>query len=219
MSKKDEKPSTNTASADGQGESPNANGSGASREPVSQAASTLRAEAEGSTPAESSGEDAEPTVPSTLEEQLEAANLEAKNNFERFLRAKADIENLLKRHQRELADRARYDGEDLARSILPAVDDLERALTHADSAESSVTGGVELVLKGLLASLQRNGVERLDAEGKPFDPAEHEAVTIVETAEVAPNTVVGVFRAGYKMRDRLLRAAMVSVSKAPATDS
>lgn len=160
---------------------------------------------------------ADPVAPLSLEDQLEAARREAAENFERFVRAKADIENILKRHHRELSERARYDGESLARDILAGVDDLERALEHAgDNAASAVSGGVELVLKGLLAALKRNGVEKVEAEGKPFDPAEHEAVTMMETADLAPNTVVAVFRSGYRMRDRLLRAAMVSVSKPPA---
>lgn len=158
----------------------------------------------------------DPVEPLSLEDQLQAARNEAAENFERFVRAKADIENILKRHQRELSDRARYDGESLAREILAAVDDLERALEHAGESATAVAGGVELVLKGLLAALKRNGVEKVEAEGKPFDPAEHEAVTMVETADLPPNTVVAVFRSGYRMRDRLLRAAMVSVSKAPA---
>ncbi len=153
--------------------------------------------------------------PGSPEDQLEAARRESAENFERFVRAKADLENFIKRHQRELSERARYDGEALARDVLPAVDDLERALQHADVATGGVSGGVELVLKGLIAALQRNGVERIDAAGKPFDPAEHEAVSMVESAEVPAGTVIDVFRAGYKMRDRLLRAAMVSVSKAP----
>lgn len=164
---------------------------------------------------DASGEDAEP-VAETVEAQLEEARRQAADHFERFIRAKADLENVLKRHQRELADRSRYDGEALARDILQAVDDLERALEHSgEAAAEGVSGGVELVLKGMLAALKRNGVERIDAQGKPFDPAEHEAVTMVETDEVPPGTVVAVFRAGYKMRDRLLRAAMVSVAKAP----
>jgi len=170
-----------------------------------------------------SGEDAEPV--GSPEDQLDTARKEASENYERFVRAKADLENILKRHQRELSDRARYDGEMLARDMLQTVDDLERALEHGgdggdggDGGTESVSGGVELILRGLLAALKRNGVKRIEAEGKLFDPAEHEAVTMVETDEVAPNTVVAVFRAGYKLRDRLLRAAMVSVSKAPGAD-
>ena len=150
-------------------------------------------------------------------DDLEAARREAAANYERFVRATADLENLRKRHQRELAERARYDGESLARDILPAVDDLERALGHAgESGASALVGGVEMVRNALLTALRSNGVERIEAAGKPFDPAEHEAVTMVETADSPPNTVVAEFRAGYRIRDRLLRAAMVSVSKAPA---
>lgn len=165
------------------------------------------------------GEDAEPAIEPSTEQLLEAARAEAAENYERFVRAKADIDNILKRQQRELAERARYDGETLARDVLSAVDDLERALEHAGQGSEGVSGGVEMVLKGLLAALKRNGVERVEAAGKPFDPAEHEAVAMVESADVAPNTVMSVFRSGYRMHDRLLRAAMVSVSKAPAEAS
>lgn len=161
----------------------------------------------------SSAEHAESEI-ATPEDELEAARREASENYERFIRAKADLENIVKRHQREMSDRARYDGEALARDILSSIDDLERALQHVDEGTEAVSGGVELVLKGLLAALQRNGVERIEAEGKLFDPSEHEAVTMVETSDAPPNTVIEVFRAGYKIRDRLLRAAMVSVSKA-----
>jgi molecular chaperone GrpE len=161
-----------------------------------------------------SGEDAEPGLEPTIEDQLDEARRESAENYERFVRARADIENIVKRHQRELTDRARYDGESLARDILPAIDDLERALQHTDENAASVSSGVELTLKGLLAALQRNGVERIDAAGKPFDPAEHEAVNMVATNDVPAGTVIEVYRQGYKIRDRLLRPAMVSVSRA-----
>jgi len=184
--------------------------------------SSSRAAADGSREAPSldaaatsgfSGEDAEPALEPTVEEMLDAARAEAAENYERFVRARADIENIVKRHQREMSDRARYDGESLARDILSAIDDLERALQHADQ-NAGVSSGVELVLKGLVGALARNGVERIDAAGKPFDPAEHEAVTVVVTNDVPSGTVMEVYRQGYKIRDRLLRAAMVSVSKA-----
>ena len=161
-----------------------------------------------------SGEDAEPVLEPSIEDQLDEARRESAENYERFVRARADIENIVKRHQRELTDRARYDGEGLARDILPAIDDLERALQHTDENAAGVSSGVELVLKGLLAALQRNGVERIDAAGKLFDPAEHEAVNMVATNDVPAGTVIEVYRQGYKIRDRLLRPAMVSVSRA-----
>ncbi len=180
-------------------------------------------ESESTTDAAATGPEADPTAeaaapddPLSPEEEIAAARAEAAENFDRFLRAKADIDNILKRHQRDLAERSRYEGEALARDILQAVDDLERALGHSEGESAALVDGVNMVLSGLLATLKRHGVERIEAEGKPFDPSEHEAVTMVETAEVEPNTVVAVFRAGYRMRERLLRAAMVSVAKAPA---
>jgi len=160
-----------------------------------------------------------PDEPASLEEQLELARAQSAEHFDRFLRAKADIDNILKRHQRELSDRARYDGEALARDVVQVVDDLERALGHSGDSGSGLAEGVELVLKGLLTALKRHGVERIEAEGEPFDPAAHEAVTMAETADVEPNHVVAVLRPGYRMHDRLLRAAMVSVAKAPTGDS
>lgn len=191
-----------------------------SSSPVGDGAGTPSIRSEAGATAGRSDDDPQPAVAPTVEQQLEATRKLAAENYERFVRAKADLENVMKRHQRELSDRARYDGESLAREILQSVDDLERALEHKDEAASSgVSGGVELVLKGLVAALKRQGVERIDAEGKPFDPAEHEAVTMVETDEVAPGTVMAVLRAGYRMQDRLLRAAMVSVSRAPEAGS
>lgn len=156
------------------------------------------------------------------EPELEVARREAAENYDRFLRTRAELDNVLRRHQRERAEAIKYAVEPLARDLLATVDDLERALEHAggengedgDNGEGLVTG-VEMVLKGLLVVLERHGIERVEATGKPFDPSEHEAVVTVETDEVEPNTVVTQHRPGFRLHDRLLRAAMVAVSKAP----
>jgi len=163
------------------------------------------------------GEAGDGAAQAASEDALAAAQREAAENYNRFLRAKADLDNIQKRHQRELADRARFEGEGMIRDLLPVVDDLERALEHtaaSTGADSSLADGVGLVLRGMLGALRRHGVERIEAEGKPFDPNEHEAVTMVETDEAAPGTVISVHRPGYRMRDRLLRPALVAVSKA-----
>jgi len=152
--------------------------------------------------------------PREEEDPLAEARREAAENYDRYLRARAELDNVLKRHERNRLDNAKYAAEGLARDLLVVVDDLERALSHATEGDSGLARGVELVLKSMLSVLEKHGVERIEALGKPFDPAEHEAVAMVETAEHAPNTVIEEHRAGYRLGDRLLRPAMVAVAKA-----
>ncbi|RMF22088.1 MAG: nucleotide exchange factor GrpE [Deltaproteobacteria bacterium] len=151
-----------------------------------------------------------------LEQELEELRAQADEYQDRLLRSQAELQNVLKRHERDRAERARYAAEPLARDLLPVVDDLERAVSHAGEGSGNVVEGVELVLKGLLAVLERHGVERIKALGEPFDPNQHEAVQMVESAEKEPNTVIEEHRAGYRLHDRLLRPAMVAVARAPA---
>lgn len=151
-----------------------------------------------------------------LHAELERAKADAAGHYDRLLRSQAELQNVLRRHERDRLDRLKYAGEALARDLLPVVDDLERALAHGDEQSAAVVEGVALVYKSLLSVLARHGVERIEAKGKPFDPAEHEAVATVETAEQPENTVVHEHRAGYRLHDRLLRPTMVVVAKAPA---
>jgi molecular chaperone GrpE len=153
-----------------------------------------------------------PGPPPSLSEQLQAARAASAENYDRFVRTRAELENVLKRHER--ADRIRYGAEGLARDLLSVVDDLERALAHAGEQDSAIVEGVRLVHASLLETLARHGIERVPSQGQPFDPNVHEAVAMVENSEVPPNTVVQEHRAGYKLHDRLLRAAMVVVSRA-----
>jgi len=151
-----------------------------------------------------------------LERELETLRGQADEYQDRLLRSQAELQNVLKRHERDRAERARYAVEPLARDLLAVVDDLERALSHAGESGENVAEGIELVLKGLLAVLERHGVEKIEALGATFDPNQHEAVQMVETAEREPNTVIEEHRAGYRLYDRLLRPAMVAVARAPA---
>ena len=153
-----------------------------------------------------------------LASELERARAEAAGHYDRLLRAQAELQNVLKRHDRERAERARYAVEPLARDLLSVVDDLERALQHAGEESQVLAAGVELVHRSLLGVLSRHGIERIEAKGKPFDPSEHEAVAVVETSESAENTVVEEHRPGYKLSDRLLRPAMVAVARSPQGD-
>lgn len=151
-----------------------------------------------------------------LERELEELRGQADEYQNRLLRSQAELQNVLKRHERDRAERARYAVEPLARDLLAVVDDLERALSHAAESGENVAEGIELVLKGLLTVLERHGVEKIDALGSTFDPNEHEAVQMVETTEREPNTVIEEHRAGYRLHERLLRPAMVAVARAPA---
>ena len=149
--------------------------------------------------------------------QLEAMTQAAAENEDRYLRERAELENYKKRSQRERAEAIRYAAEPLARDLIAVVDNLERALEHARSSDdaSPMVAGVELVLKGALETLQRHGIERIEAAGEIFDPSLHEAIAQVADENLEANRVVQQFLPGYRLHDRLLRAAQVSVSAGP----
>jgi molecular chaperone GrpE len=150
-----------------------------------------------------------------LEAELAAAKDEARQAHDRWLRERADLENVKKRAIRERQDTVRYGIENLVRDLLPVVDNLERALAAARSGgeTGSLVEGVELVRKAFLDVLQRHGVERVTAVGETFDPSRHEAVAHVADVVHEANQVTQEHQAGYRLHDRLLRPAMVTVSK------
>jgi molecular chaperone GrpE len=150
-----------------------------------------------------------------LEVELAAARDEARAAQDRWMRERADLENLKRRSAKERQDAIRFGNESLLRDMLPVVDNLERALGAAGGGGNgkSLVEGVELVLKAFKDTLQRNGVERVQSKGAPFDPAVHEAVAYVESPTHDAQQVIEEHQAGYRLNDRLLRPAMVTVSK------
>ncbi|MBN2254131.1 MAG: nucleotide exchange factor GrpE [Deltaproteobacteria bacterium] len=152
---------------------------------------------------------------SDLEKDLEQMKKEAADNYDKYLRAAAEMENYKKRAVREKADAIKYGNETLIRDILPIVDSLERALDHSSNSKDfdSFVEGLNLIYGKLLGVLEKNGVEKIDAVGKDFDPHFHEAVLQVECADMDDNKVVEKFENGYLLNDRLLRPVKVSVSK------
>ena len=153
----------------------------------------------------------------SFRQQLEAKELEAKNNYDRFVRQLAESENLKKRLTREKDEAIRFANEALVRDLLPVIDNLERAVSHAQGGGNGkpLVEGVEMVLKGLADVLNKHGVVQVSGLGKSFDPSKHEAMAQVESVTEEPNTVVEEFHKGYVLNDRLLRPALVSVAKAP----
>jgi len=147
-----------------------------------------------------------------LRRQLQEKTEEAARNYDLYLRERAEAANFKKRLAREKSEALRFASEPLVRDLLPVVDNLERAVEHAEGDGQSVIEGVRLVLKSLLDILGRHGVKRIEAVGEQFDPTRHEAMAQVESLEHEPNQVVDQHHSGYLLHDRLLRPALVTVS-------
>jgi molecular chaperone GrpE len=156
-----------------------------------------------------------PELIKELEEALAAKGLEAANNWDKYLRERADLENYRKRVQKEKEEILKYGNESFIMEILPAVDNLERAVSHA-SEDDPIIEGVKLTLSMLVSALKKFGVTPVETPpGTPFDSAFHQAMAQVESADQEPNTVVSEYQKGYLLNDRLLRPAMVAVAIAP----
>ena len=153
----------------------------------------------------------------TLQAKLEEKTAEAQENYDLFVRERAELENFKRRMQREKSEALRFAAEPLVRDVLPLVDNLERAMKHSEGNENgqALVEGVELVLHSFLEALEKHGVCRVKAKDEIFDPTKHQAVAQVENAQLAPNTVIDEHQPGYQLHERLLRPAMVTVSKAP----
>jgi molecular chaperone GrpE len=154
-----------------------------------------------------------------LEAKLAAAEKEKKDNWDRYLRSAADIENMRKRQKRELED-AKFDTKNkVLKEMLPVVDNLERAIEHAVAGaggeKNPIVEGVQLVLRQFTTAFERLEVNAIDAMGQPFDPNLHEAISQQESDQPA-GTVVQVLQRGYKAGERLLRPALVVVARAKA---
>jgi molecular chaperone GrpE len=133
---------------------------------------------------------------------------------DRYLRLAAELDNSKKAYERAYAHRAQQERERFLRDLLPLADNLERALEHAipSERETSLYGGIELTLRDLWRTLEKYGVERIEALGMPFDPDLHEAVAVVPHPTLAPGTVMRVEQPGYLLDGRLLRPALVMVT-------
>lgn len=164
---------------------------------------------------ELSGEQA---VISKLETELAQAQAKLADQQDLMLRIKADAENARRRDSQDVEKAHKFALEKFAGDLLPVVDNLERALAfinREDEAFAGIIEGVELTMKSFLDTVAKYGVQQIDPQGEPFNPDQHQAMTIQPSADVAPNTVTFVMQKGYELNGRLLRPAMVGVSKAP----
>jgi molecular chaperone GrpE len=133
------------------------------------------------------------------------------------LRAQAEVQNMRRRCEQDVEKAHKFALEKFGTELLPVMDNLERALqavTNADDESvKALYEGVELTLKGFAETLIKNNIEQLDPQGEPFDPQQHEAMSIVENDDVEPNTVLTVVQKGYLLNGRVIRPAMVMVAK------
>jgi len=152
-----------------------------------------------------------------LEEQLAVKDQEAKDNWDKLLRERADLENYRKRASREKEELLNYGIKSLIEEVLPVVDNLERALDHAnEDGLPALMEGVKMTHTLLLTALKKFGVCAVEGTcGTLFDPAFHQAMSQIETDEQPGNTIVQEFQKGYLLKERLLRPSMVSVAKKP----
>ena len=151
---------------------------------------------------------------SASEQQGQSLEEELKVTQDRYLRLAAEFENYKKRVQKDQAEYTKYATERLLRELLPVLDNLQRALQHAQQSggTNGLIEGVELTCKQYLEVLSRFGVRPIPSVGQPFDPAVHQAVATVDPQGRAPNTIVEEYEKGYYLHDRVLRPAIVTVA-------
>lgn len=155
------------------------------------------------------------TMPS-LEQLLKKAELDAVEHHDAWLRAKADAENIRKRAQVDIASAHKYAIENFSTELLAVMDSLEAALAVESATVENFKSGMELTLKQLTAAFNKFNIKAIEPVGEKFDPHQHQAICAIDS-DSAPNTVVQVMQKGYLLNDRVIRPALVGVSKAKET--
>ncbi|MEZ8144514.1 nucleotide exchange factor GrpE [Enterovibrio norvegicus FF-33] len=152
-----------------------------------------------------------------LEAALEESEAKVGEQQDSVLRARADVENMRRRTEQEIDKARKYALERFAGELLPVIDNMERAVELADRNDDAIKPmleGIELTLKTMQGTIEKFGLKELNPHGEPFNPEFHQAMSIQESAEHAPNTVMLVMQKGYELNGRVVRPAMVMVSKA-----
>lgn len=166
------------------------------------------------TPASDQAQDLE-----TLQAKLAEAEAKAADHWDQLLRTRAEMENVRRRSQRELENAHKYALEKFAQELLPVLDGLEMGLAAAEAENAQIEQlreGTALTLKMFNAVMDKFDIKEIHPLDEPFNPEHHQAMSMLEAPDKAPNTVINVMQKGYLLNDRLIRPAMVVVSKAPA---
>ena len=157
-----------------------------------------------------------------LQQKLEQAEAAVQEEKERALRIAAEMENLRRRAAQDVEKAHKFALEKFAGDLLPVIDSLERALELSDRDNEQLKPtleGVELTLRSMLATVNKFGVSVIEPQGTPFDPNKHQAMSMIENPDVAPNSVIAVMQKGYELNGRVIRPAMVMVARAPSVNT
>ncbi len=149
---------------------------------------------------------------------LEEAKSKADENWDQLMRARAELDNVRRRQKKELENAHKYSIEKFVRELLPIKDSLELGLTAAQNESADVASllqGTEMTLDLFAAAMDKFEIVEVNPEGQPFDPEFHQAMSMVPSPDVEPNTVITVIQKGYTLKGRLVRPAMVMVAQAP----
>ena len=149
-----------------------------------------------------------------LIEQLNTAKSKAEENWDLLLRTKAEMENLRRRTQKDLENAHKFGTEKFVTELLPVMDSMELGLAAEDASAESLREGMTLTMNMVSQMFEKFNIKMIDPVNEKFDPELHQAMTAQPTDEVEPNTVMAVLQKGYSLNDRLVRPAMVMVSKA-----
>lgn len=190
------------------------------QKPASEGPENIAEQVEENPAEEMAGEAEEAADPlQELKKEIDSAKQEASKNWDLYLRERADLENTRKRHQRDREEAIRFANDRLLKEMIPVLDNLERAVGHAEQGDDNNQGlveGVNMTINQFRKVLEDFGVKPINALGADFDPNVHQAMGQVESQDQAPNTVVSEFQKGYLLNDRLLRPSLVMVAKAPS---
>jgi molecular chaperone GrpE len=150
----------------------------------------------------------------SLDAQLARAQAKAAENWDHFVRSKAEMDNLRRRNAKDVENAHKYGIEKFANQLLPVVDGMELGLAVEGASAESLREGMELTMKMMQKMMENLGIEEINPINEKFNPEKHQAMSMQPSADVEPNTVIAVMQKGYLLNDRLLRPAMVMVSKA-----